>query len=124
MNNLEELELAKSGVVSAIIALNPGQINKQDFKNESELERAKVISPILLPKLKKIRVHDTGFHGRLIPSQLDDQLLSCLESRKRANHELGLLTLENCRDVGPNEVERYKQHVQEVDWDGVVKFRR
>jgi len=113
MNNLEELELSDPGVGNAIHALNPDK-NKstQGSDSESDLERAKVISPVLLPKLKTLRIRDTSFSA-----SHQCILASCLESRKRANHELCLLVLESCRNARSGEVERYKKHAKKVYWN-------
>jgi len=82
--------------------------------NQSESTERDIVTPLIMfPKLKKLQIVDGNFSHPCFAG-----LTLWLESRKRDNRELDLLSLEICRYLDLNKVEGYRKHVKEVIWDG------
>ena len=75
-------------------------------------EEEEVTPPIPLPKLKTLRIIYADFSHLFL-----SDFVSWLKSRKHANRELDLLSLEYCSYIDLNKVEGYRKHVKEVIWD-------
>ena len=73
---------------------------------------------VFFPKLRYIHLEATEFLTRR-RVELIDTLLDCLMERYERKAEVQVLRLDNCYDISPNEVEKLKEVVVDVIWDGI-----
>ena len=69
---------------------------------------------VTFPKLRDIHLVDIHFKFFMV-----DMLLDCLMERYERNAEVQVLRLNNCYDISSNDVERLKEVVVDVIWDGL-----
>jgi hypothetical protein len=74
---------------------------------------------VSFPKLRYIHLRGNVFYGRIREFVSFDMLLDYLMERCERNTEVQVLCLDECYYVGSDEVERLKEVVVDVIWDGV-----
>ena len=72
---------------------------------------------VSFPKLRYIHLEDIDFYRTLI-----DTLLDCFIERYERNAEVQVLRLDNCVGLSSIEVERLKEVVVDVIWDGLEQY--
>jgi hypothetical protein len=77
---------------------------------------------VSFPKLRHIDLEGTAFFGSGPRSTSIDMLLDCLMERCERNAEVQELRLEECYDFSCGDVERLKEIVVDVIWDGIIWF--
>ena len=74
---------------------------------------------VSFPKLRYIHLESIFFRGEIPRSTSVDMLLDYLMERCERNAEIQVLRLEDCYNIGADDVERLGEIVVDVDWDGV-----
>ena len=87
------------------------------YKTMAAEESEEAYHSVSFPKLRYIHLEGTDFFTRR--AKVIDTLLDCLMERYERNAEVQVLRLDNCYDISSNEVERLKEIVVDVIWDGI-----
>ena len=74
---------------------------------------------VFFPKLLYINLNGTDFDGTILGSISLDMLLDYLMERCERNAEVQVLRLDDCYNISFDDVERLKEIVVDVIWDGV-----
>jgi hypothetical protein len=74
---------------------------------------------VSFPKLRYIHLEDVGFFVTGSMGASVDMLLDCLMERCERNAEVQTLRMDDCYDISYDEVERLKEVVVDVIWDGL-----
>ena len=83
---------------------------------KKEAETSKTVYRTVFPKLRYINLESTEFFG--MGSISVDMLLDCLMERCERNADVWLLRLDNCYNFSSHHVERLREIVVDVIWDG------
>ena len=78
---------------------------------------------VSFPKLRTIHLEGTDFSATGLSSIPVDMLLDFLMERCERNAEVQVLHLENCYFISSDDVERFKEIVVDVIWDGIEQKR-
>ena len=84
------------------------------YKTKGAEESEAAYRSVSFPKLRYIHLEGTEFYESLI-----DLLLDCLMERYERNAEIQVLRLDDCYDISSVVVERLKEVVVDVIWDGL-----
>jgi hypothetical protein len=74
---------------------------------------------VSFPKLRHISLEGTDFSARDPRSTSVDMLLDCLTERCERKAAVQVLCLDDCYDIWSDDVERLKEIVVDVTWDGI-----
>ena len=93
------------------------------YKTEAAEKSKTAYCNVSFPKLRYIHLIWADFELNNPTSMVSvDMLLDCLMERYERNAEVEVLRLEDCYSLSPNEVERLKEVVVDVIWDGLGKY--
>ena len=91
------------------------------YKTKAAKESEAVYRNFTFPKLRYIHLADTDF-GVSVPDFISiNMLLDYLMERYERNAEVQVLRLEKCYSISSEDVERFKEIVVDVIWDGVER---
>jgi len=88
------------------------------YKTKAAEKSNTAICNVSFPKLRHIDLEGINFFGGDLKSTSVDMLLDCLMERRERNAEVQELRLERCYYISSDDVERLKEIVVDVTWDG------
>ena len=89
------------------------------YKGKAAKKSKKAYHNVSFPKLRFIHMEGTDFDGTIPGSISVDMLLDYLMERCERNTEVQVLRLDGCYYISSDDVERLKEIVVDVIWDGV-----